>query len=81
MMNVLMALLLWSVLFVLCWPLAFLVIILWPIVWLISLPFRLIGFTLSSVFALLVFLLCLPFKVIGRLFGSNSSSSKNPNFA
>lgn len=81
MMNVLMALLLWSVLFVLCWPLAFLVLILWPVVWLISLPFKLIGFTVSSVFALVIFLFCLPFKIIGSLFGANPSSSKKHSFA
>lgn len=80
-MNVLMALLLWSVLFVLCWPLAFIMLILWPLVWLLSLPFRLIGFTVSSVFTLVVFLLCLPFKIIGRLLGGAPSSSKKPNFA
>ena len=47
------AFLLWCILFILCWPLAILALIAYPFVWLISLPFRLIGITLTGVFALL----------------------------
>jgi hypothetical protein len=55
----------WLVLFVLCWPLALLALILWPLVWLVSLPFRLIGITFESVFALLRTILLLPARVLG----------------
>ncbi len=43
----------WCILFVLCWPIALLALILFPIVWLLSLPLRLVGITVSAMFALL----------------------------
>ena len=52
-MSTLFSLLLWCVLFVLCWPLALLALVLWPVVWLLSLPFRLLGIAVDAVFALL----------------------------
>ena len=58
-------LLLWCLLFVLCWPLALLALLLWPLVWLISLPFRLIGISVEAVFALLRALLMLPARLLG----------------
>jgi hypothetical protein len=64
-MSALSSLLLWCVLFVLCWPLALLALLLWPIVWLLSLPFRLLGIAVDSVFALLRALLLLPARVLG----------------
>ena len=54
----------WCILFVLCWPLALLALILFPFIWLISLPFRLIGITLGSVFALLRAMLFLPARLL-----------------
>jgi hypothetical protein len=54
-MSALVALLAWCILFVLCWPLA----------WLISLPFRLLGIAFDAVFALLWALLMLPARVLG----------------
>ena len=65
-MNTLLVLVVWCVLFVLCWPLALLALILWPIVWLISLPFRLVGITFEALFALLAAILFLPARVLGR---------------
>ncbi|HJS90945.1 MAG TPA: hypothetical protein VJ738_13360 [Steroidobacteraceae bacterium] len=62
-----MALILWLILFVLCWPLALAALVLWPIVWLLTLPLRLLGIAVESVFALLRAILFLPAKVIGRL--------------
>ena len=56
----------WLILFVLCWPLAFLALVLWPLVWLISLPLRLVGITLEAVFALLKALLFLPSRILGQ---------------
>ncbi len=41
--------LLWVILLVISWPLALLALILYPIVWLISLPFRLVGISVSAV--------------------------------
>ena len=52
-MRTLLSLVLWCLLFVVCWPLALLALVLWPIVWLLSLPFRMIGVTVDAVFALL----------------------------
>lgn len=55
----------WCILFVLCWPLALLVLVLWPIVWLLALPFRLVGITFSALFALMQAILFLPARVLG----------------
>jgi hypothetical protein len=60
-----LAVLLWLILLVLCWPIALVALVLWPIVWLISLPFRLLGIAVEGVFALLRALLFLPARVIG----------------
>jgi hypothetical protein len=55
---------LWCILFVLCWPLALLALIAYPFIWLISLPFRIIGFTMHGVFALLSAILFLPVRLL-----------------
>lgn len=57
--------LIWLMLFVLCWPLALLALVLWPVVWLLTLPFRLLGIAVEGVFALLRAILFLPARVIG----------------
>jgi hypothetical protein len=57
-------LLVWLVLFIVCWPLALLALILYPFIWLLSLPFRLVGITLEAVFSLLKALLFLPARVL-----------------
>jgi hypothetical protein len=59
------ALLLWLLLLVFCWPLALLALVLYPLVWLLSLPFRLVGLTVEGVFALLRALILLPARVLG----------------
>lgn len=64
-MKILTPLLLWCLLWVLCWPLALLALLLWPLVWLVSLPLRLAGITLSAVFAFLRALLMLPARLLG----------------
>jgi hypothetical protein len=56
--------LLWLILLVLCWPLALLALILYPLVWLLSLPFRLLGITVSAVFDLLKAIITLPARVL-----------------
>jgi hypothetical protein len=58
-------LLLWMLLFVLCWPLALLALLLWPLIWLISLPFRLLGIAVEGVFGLLRAILTLPARLLG----------------
>jgi hypothetical protein len=64
-MKTLIAAIAWCILFVLCWPLALLVLVLWPLVWLIALPFRLVGITFSAMFAFLRALLFLPARALG----------------
>ena len=54
----------WLVLLIVCWPVALLALILYPIVWLLSIPFRLAGIAVSSVFAFLKALLYLPARVL-----------------
>ncbi len=55
----------WCILFVFCWPVALLALILFPIVWLISLPLRLVGFSVEAVFVFIKSLLFLPARLLG----------------
>ena len=64
-MNALLLFVGWCLLFVLCWPLALLALVLMPLVWLLSLPLRLIGLSVSAVFALLRAILMLPARLLG----------------
>jgi len=64
-MNFVLGLVVWCVLFVLCWPLALAVLVLWPLLWLLSLPFRLVGITFDALFALLRAILFLPARLLG----------------
>jgi hypothetical protein len=57
--------LIWLVLFVLCWPLAILALLLWPVIWLLSIPFRILGIGLEAVFELLRAALFLPARLLG----------------
>ena len=63
--EAMLTLLLWCLLFVLCWPVALLALVLWPLAWLLLLPFRLVGITFSALFAFLQALLVLPARVLG----------------
>jgi hypothetical protein len=58
------AFLLWCILFVLCWPLALLALVAYPLIWLLSIPFRIVGITLTGVFGLLSAILLLPFRLL-----------------
>jgi hypothetical protein len=58
--------LLWLILFLLCWPLALLALVLYPVLWLLSLPFRILGIAVEGVFDLLRAIVLLP----GRLLAS-----------
>ncbi|RPI01732.1 MAG: hypothetical protein EHM64_15240 [Ignavibacteriae bacterium] len=56
--------LLWVILLFLCWPLAMLALVLYPIVWILTLPFRIIGITMTGLFAFLSALIMLPSRVL-----------------
>ena len=60
-------LLLWCILFVLCWPLALLALVFYPIVWLFLLPFRLVGIAVTGVLELVWGIVTLPLRVIRRV--------------
>ena len=57
-------LLVWLLLFLLCWPVALAALILYPVVWLLLLPFRLVGITLEGVFRLLAAIVLLPARLL-----------------
>jgi hypothetical protein len=59
-----MKILLWLILFVICWPLAVSALILYPLIWLLLLPFRLVGIAVTSVFELLRAILLLPSRLL-----------------
>lgn len=63
-MRTFIGLALWFILFVICWPIALLMLILFPFVWLLLLPFRIVGFTLDVVFSLIKGILLFPFKLV-----------------
>jgi len=63
-MKIFMALALWFILFVICWPIALVMLFLFPLVWLLLLPFRIVGFTLEVVFSLIKAVLLFPFKLV-----------------
>ncbi len=65
-MKLLLAFLLWCLLFVLSWPVAVLALILFPFVWLLCLPLRLLGIAVGAVFALIRTLLFLPARILGH---------------
>lgn len=58
-------LLLWLLLFFLCWPLALLALVLYPLLWLLLLPLRLVGITVDGVFALVRTVVMLPARLLG----------------
>jgi len=64
-MNFVLGLVVWCVLFVLCWPLALAVLLLWPLFWLLSLPFRLVGIAFDALCALLRAIVFLPARLLG----------------
>ena len=60
------ALLLWLILLVLCWPLALIALVLYPIVWVILLPFRILGIAVDGVLQLVGAAILLPARVLSR---------------
>jgi len=59
------ALILWLILLVLCWPLALIALLLYPIVWLILLPFRILGIAVDGVLQFVRAVILLPARVLG----------------
>ena len=56
--------LLWLLLLILAWPLALFALILYPVVWLLSLPFRLVGLSVTAVLDLVRTVIGLPARVL-----------------
>lgn len=56
----------WSLLLVMCWPLAILAIVLWPLLWLSMFPFRVIAMTFDSILAFLRAVLFLPARLLNH---------------
>jgi hypothetical protein len=54
----------WIVLAILSLPLAILALLLYPIVWLLSIPFRLVGISVSAVFDLIGAIIRLPARLL-----------------
>jgi hypothetical protein len=63
-MRLLLIVILWCILFVLCWPLALLVLVAFPVVWVIALFFRLLGLGVEAIFATLRAVLLLPARLL-----------------
>lgn len=66
-MKTLLVIILWCILFVLCWPLALVLLFIFPLVWLILLPFRIVGLTLELVFKFIGAILMFPFRIVRGL--------------
>jgi hypothetical protein len=60
-----MKIVLWLILFVLCWPLAILALLLYPVFWLLLLPFKLVGIAVEGVFEFLRAIVLLPARLLG----------------
>ncbi|MBC3811765.1 MULTISPECIES: hypothetical protein [Undibacterium] len=60
-----LTLLIWIILFVLCWPLAIMALLLYPLFWLLLLPFRILGIAVDGVFELLRAIVMLPARLLG----------------
>lgn len=57
-------LLLFCILFVLCWPVALLALVAYPVVWLLLLPFRLVGIAVGGALELVGAIVMLPARVL-----------------
>lgn len=56
--------LIWCILLVACWPLAFAALILYPLIWLLLLPFRIVGIAVGSVLLFVWSVVMLPAKIL-----------------
>ena len=60
-------LLLWPILFVLCWPLALIALFLYPLVWIVLLPFRIVGIAVGGALALIWAVVTLPARALRHI--------------
>jgi hypothetical protein len=61
-------LLLWCILFVLCWPVAVLALVAYPFIWLLLLPFRIVGVAVHEVLEIIYLAITLPFRLLAAPF-------------
>ena len=66
-MKSIIAILLWCILFVMCWPLAIVLFFLFIFAWIILIPFKILGFTIEIILKIVGSILLFPFKVIRAL--------------
>jgi hypothetical protein len=66
--SLMLAFLLWCMLFIICWPVALLALILYPFVWLLLLPFRLVGIAVHGALALVWAIVMLPARLLSAPF-------------
>jgi hypothetical protein len=64
-MKTMAVLLLWLLLFFLCWPLALAALLILPILWLLLLPFRLVFIVVEALLAFVRTILFLPARMLG----------------
>lgn len=68
-----LALLLWVILLVFCWPVALLLLFLHPLVWLVLVPFRLAGAVVGGVLQMVMSLILLPLRLLFGRSGKQTS--------
>jgi hypothetical protein len=56
--------LMWLILLVVAWPLALLALLVYPLLWLVSLPFRLVGISVTAVLDLVWAVITLPARLL-----------------
>lgn len=59
-----LTLLVWLVLFILCWPLAIVALIMYPIVWILLIPFRILGIAVDGILEAIKALFLLPARLL-----------------
>lgn len=68
-MRFFIALVLWLILFVMCWPLAIVGVFIFAVLWLILLPFKVLGFTFKVLNELVKGIISLPFTIANAVAG------------
>jgi len=61
---VIVLLIAWLVLLIIAWPVAILVLLAYPVIWVLSIPFRLIGITVSGALDLVEAIVRLPARIV-----------------
>ncbi len=69
-----MKFLLWLLLLVFSWPLALLALVLYPILWLLSLPFRIVGVSVSGALDLVESIIRLPARLFSGSWTGRSAA-------